>query len=169
MQELIIISLPQNAHLRWMSHHHQMFWSLFLIHRPLVQESASVACDNKQDDLFYSTGPHGNLSRLATKAKKNQGEGEIEVEWTMDVETRKGEISGSRWSTHGYVLIYARLEREHLGESGFPAEGISVSVSAVPYVLQENVDGTTIQRLQGKYMHILYIFRPTCVFVWGPL
>jgi len=34
---------------------------LFVFQRHSTLEPASVACDDKQGDLFYSVGPHGNL------------------------------------------------------------------------------------------------------------
>ena len=72
-------------------------------------EPASITCDDEKDDLFCSTGPHGNLLYLKDKEKLERGFETNEVEWVGKVEFKKGDISGSRRSMHGNILTYPRL------------------------------------------------------------
>ena len=81
-----------------------MFWSLFLGNT--TREPASVVCDDEQDDLFYSMGPHGNRCQpQLTQEKLRRSLGEKNAsEWTVRVEIRKEKISSSNSSTYTDLL-----------------------------------------------------------------
>ena len=43
-----------------------VFWNLFIFHRHLKREPATVVCDSVQSDLFYSAGPCRALATAKT-------------------------------------------------------------------------------------------------------
>ena len=66
----------------------------------------------EQGELSHSAGPHGSLCKthVHDRGKMERGLGVNEVEWIVEVETRKDEIPGSRGrNMHGDILTSSRL------------------------------------------------------------